>query len=65
MSEMRYDANKPSEFYDPADFAALKNSNIPATIAASPAMRFDSEDAAAVLLTRELHSIQYKPHDEQ
>ena len=40
MSEMRYDANKPSEFYDPADFAALKNSNIPATIAASPRHAF-------------------------
>lgn len=40
MSEMRYDANKPSEFYDPADFAALKNSNIPATIARLPCHAF-------------------------
>lgn len=65
MSEMRYDANKPSEFYDPADFAALKNSNIPATIAASPAMRFDSEDAAAVFFARELDYIKSKTYDKQ
>lgn len=65
MSEMRYDANKPSEFYDPADFAALKNSNIPATIAASPAMRFDSEDAAAVFFARDLDYIKSKTYDKQ
>lgn len=62
---MRYDANKPSEFYDQADFLALKNSNIPATLAGSPGMRFDSADAAAVFFARELDYIKSKTYDKQ
>ena len=60
---MRYDANNPSDFYDQADFLALKNSNIPATLAGSPGMRFDSADAAAVFFARELDYIKSKSYD--
>lgn len=62
---MRYDANKPSDFYDQADFLALKNSNIPATLAGSPGMRFDNADAAAVFFARELDYIKSKTYDKQ
>ena len=62
---MRYDANNPSDFYDQADFLALKNSNIPATLAGSPGMRFDSADAAAVFFARELDYIKSKTYDKQ
>ena len=62
---MRYDANNPSDFYDQADFLALKNSNIPATLAGSPGMRFDNADAAAVFFARELDYIKSKTYDKQ
>lgn len=65
MADMRYDANMPSEFYDEADVLALRNSNIPATLATMPSMRFDSAEAAAVFFARELDYIKSKTYDKR
>ena len=63
MSNMRYDANMPSKTYDYADERALRASNIPATLADIPSMRFDSEEDASVFFARELDYIKSKSYD--
>lgn len=60
---MRYDANMPSQSYDQADYEALRRSNIPVTLAESPALRFDSAEDAAVFFARELDYIKTKTYD--
>lgn len=65
MSKMRYDANMPSKTYDYADERALRASNIPSTLASSPAMRFDSEEDASVFFARELDYIKSKAYDKR
>lgn len=60
---IRYDANKPSESYDQADLRTLKASNIPETLCAIPALRFDSAEDASVFFARELDYIKSKTYD--
>ncbi len=65
MSTMRYDAEMPSQTYDPADARALMASNIPSTLSGTPAMRFDSEEDASVFFARELDYIKSKAYDKR
>lgn len=65
MSSTRYDAAMPSETFDPADARALMASNIPASLSAVPAMRFDSEEDASVFFARELDYIKAKAYDKR
>ena len=49
--------------YDAADYAALKSSNIPATLAATNGLRFDSAEDASVFFARELDYIKSQSYD--
>ena len=60
---MRYDAAMPSKTFDSSDYEALRASNIPATLAQSPGLRFDSADQAAIFFARELDYIKTKTYD--
>ena len=59
----RYNPNKPSESYCPMDFAALVNSQIPASLVKFPNMRFDSAEDASVFFARELDYIKAQTYD--
>ena len=60
---MRYDSNTPSKSYDMADYSALKGSNIPASLAATNGLRFDSVEDASVFFARELDFIKSQSYD--
>ena len=60
---MRYDSNTPSKSYDVADYSALNHSNIPATLAATTGLRFDSAEDASVFFARELDYIKSQSYD--
>lgn len=60
---MRYDSNTPSKSYDKADYYALKGSNIPASLAATNGLRFDSVEDASVFFARELDFIKSQSYD--
>lgn len=60
---MRYDANMPSTGYDVADYAAIAKSGIPATLAATTGLRFDSAEDASVFFARELDYIKSQSYD--
>ena len=64
MSELKYNAEMPSESYDKADFNALTQNNIMQSLAIQ-GMRFDSAEDAAVFFARELDYIKAKSYDKQ
>lgn len=49
--------------YDVFEFNALKNSNIPYAVMASPGTRFDSADDASVFFARELDHVKAESYD--
>jgi hypothetical protein len=59
----RYNAAKPSEHYDNADYVALRNSPMISTLADSPEMRFDSAEDSSVFFARELDYIKTQTYD--
>ena len=59
----KYNPAMPSDYADPKDYAALKASQIPATLAENPSMRFDSEEDASVFFARELDYIKSQSYD--
>jgi len=61
--DKQYNPNMPSMTFDPADFNALRNSSIPATLSEIPSMRFDSAEDASVFFARELDYIKSKTYD--
>lgn len=57
-----YNPEMPSTGFDNADYAALKNSNLPAALHVQ-GMRFDSADDASIFFARELDYIKTKSYD--
>ena len=49
--------------YNRSDYLALKRSQIPASLAQIPGMRFDSEEDASVFFARELDHVKAKTYD--
>lgn len=60
----QYNPNEPSPGYDPADFNALKASNITPALA-TPMLRFDSAEDASIFFARELDYIKSKSYDKK
>ena len=60
---MKYDAKMPSAGYDIADYAAIAKSGIPATLAGTDGLRFDSAEDASVFFARELDYIKSQSYD--
>ncbi len=60
---MRYDAKMPSTSFDRADYEALVKSGIPATLAGTEGLRFDSAEDASVFFARELDYIKSQSYD--
>lgn len=52
-----------SNTYDMADYAALLRSGLPAALAETPDLRFDSEEDASIYFARELDFIKAKTYD--
>jgi len=63
MKIKKYNSDMPSATYDVADYAALKASNIPATLVEHKTMRFDSAEDASVFFARELDYIKAQTYD--
>ncbi len=59
----RYNPAKPSDGYDPADYAALKTSNLAPALIGLPGMHFDSIEDASIFFARELDYIKSKSYD--
>jgi hypothetical protein len=59
----KYNAQMPSEPYDVADYEALVRSSIPASLAGTERMRFDSAEDASVFFARELDYIKSQSYD--
>ena len=55
--------NNTHTAFDPSDRRTLERSGIAATIAASPDMRFDSEEDASLYFARELDYVKGKTYD--
>ncbi len=62
---MSYDNNKTSQRYDEADLKALMESSIPAALASTEGMRFDSAQDASMFFARELDFIKSKTYDKE
>lgn len=56
-------ANQKSMRYDQNDYDALLASNIPASLASTPGMRFDSAEDASVFFARELDFVKAQSYD--
>ncbi|MDR2359669.1 MAG: DUF2184 domain-containing protein [Oscillospiraceae bacterium] len=63
MPKKKYNPAAPSEAYDRLDYNALRNSQIPATLAQTESMRFDSDEDASVFFARELDYIKKETYD--
>ncbi|MDR1687280.1 MAG: DUF2184 domain-containing protein [Clostridiales bacterium] len=59
----KYNPVMPSETYSRADYEALMNSQMPAGIAETPSMHFDSAEDAGIFFARELDYIKTKTYD--
>ena len=59
----RYNPARPSEGYDPADYAALRASNLAPALAGGEGMRFDGAEDASIFFARELDYIKSKSYD--
>lgn len=59
----RYDAAMPSKTYDKADYEGFMKSNIPAALAGSPGLHFDSAEDASLFFARELDFIKSQSYD--
>lgn len=59
----KYNANRPSRSYDAQDLAAISASGIPAALAGTKGLRFDSADDASVFFARELDYIKARSYD--
>ena len=58
-----YNPARPSEGYDPADYAALRASNLAPALAGGEGMRFDGAEDASIFFARELDYIKSKSYD--
>jgi len=63
MAKMKYNPHKPSESYCQSDYMVLMSSQVPATFAKNPQMRFDSAEDASVFFARELDYIKAQTYD--
>ena len=63
MAKTRYNPAMPSEGYSHEDYQALMHSQVPATLAGTPGMRFDSAEDASVFFARELDYIKAQTYD--
>ena len=56
-------SNQKSMRYDQNDYEALLASNIPASLVATPQMRFDDAEAASIFFARELDYVKSQSYD--
>ncbi len=63
MANSKYNPEMPSGGYNVEDFHALLASQIPATLAGTKSMRFDSAEDASVFFARELDYVKSKTYD--
>ena len=59
----KYNPQMPSKTFDMKDYAAFRDSQIAATLAETPGMRFDSSEDASVFFARELDHIKTQTYD--
>lgn len=59
----KYNSMRPSRSYDPQDYAAIASSGIPAALAGTRGLRFDSAEDASVFFARELDYIKSRSYD--
>lgn len=58
-----YNSQMPSSTFDQRDYQVLRDSQLPATLTETPAMRFDSAEDASVFFARELDYIKAQTYD--